>query len=78
MAKMDWAKNTANRKIDHYQDAIDRNSPELKNLKTKLNLGIHEDHDCQIIILQSGPHAGKVICIDCDGKFVTWLPKNYI
>lgn len=74
---MNWAKNTANRKIDHYQDAIDRNSPEFKILK-KINLGIHENHDCQIITRQIGPHAGKVICIDCDGKFVTWLPKDYI
>lgn len=78
MAKMNWTKNTANRKIDHYQDEIDRRLLSLEKSQEKINLGIHKDHDCQTIIMETGPHAAKVICVDCDGKFVTWLSKDII
>ena len=46
--------------------------------KLKQNLGIHEAHDWAIINKPTGPHAGKVICNTCNGKFVSWLPKGYI
>lgn len=78
MAKMNWAKNAANRKVDHYQDAIDRSLSKSKKPRKEINLGIHKDHDCQIVIMQTGPHAAKVICNDCNGKFVTWLSKDTI
>jgi hypothetical protein len=49
----------------------------------KQNLGIHKDHDWEIINEPTGPHAGKVVCNTCKNKkgkgmFVSWLPKGYI
>jgi hypothetical protein len=49
----------------------------------KQNLGIHQDHDWEIINEPTGPHAGKVVCNTCKSKkgksmFVSWLPKGYI
>lgn len=48
--------------------------------RAKLNtsLGVHKDHDWEIVNKSTGPHAGKVICNTCGGKFVSWLPKGYI
>lgn len=50
------------------------------NQRSKLQqqLGVHKSHDWQIINKPTGPHAGKVVCNTCNGKFVTWLPKDYI
>ena len=76
MTKLNWTKNTTNRKIDHYADAIERNQSKPKKTKKDINLGIHEKHNWQIVKTQTGPHAGKIICNDCNGKFVTWLPKG--
>ena len=49
----------------------------------KQNLGIHKDHNWEIINEATGPHAGKVVCNTCKSKkgksmFVSWLPKGYI
>jgi len=41
-------------------------------------LGIHKDHNWQIINKPTGPHAGKIVCNTCNEKFVAWLPKDYI
>jgi len=49
-----------------------------KNSSIHNNLGIHKDHDWQIINKPSGPHAGKIICNTCKGKWIAWLPKGYI
>lgn len=46
--------------------------------RLRQHLGVHESHDWQIINKSTGPHAGKVVCNTCNGKFVTWLPKGYI
>jgi hypothetical protein len=40
-------------------------------------LGIHETHKWEAIKMESGPHAGKLVCKTCNNKFVNWLPKNY-
>jgi hypothetical protein len=45
-------------------------------LNQKIDLGIHEDHDLDIVKLNSGPHVGKLICITCNDKFIRWLPKG--
>ena len=49
----------------------------------KQNLGIHKEHNWEIINESTGPHAGKVVCNTCKSKkgksmFVSWLPKGYI
>ena len=51
--------------------------------KLKQNLGIHKEHNWEIINEPTGPHAGKVVCNTCKNKsgksmFVSWLPKGYI
>jgi hypothetical protein len=46
--------------------------------KLRQQLGIHKDHDWEIINKPTGPHAAKVVCKTCGNKFVSWLPKNYI
>jgi len=49
----------------------------LENPKNKnINLGIHEEHDWHPIKGPFGPHAGKIICNTCGGKFIKWLPKG--
>lgn len=46
------------------------------NLRQKL--GTHQDHNWEILNQPTGPHAGKVVCHTCGGKFVMWIPKGYI
>jgi hypothetical protein len=46
-------------------------------LNQKIDLGIHEDHDLDIVKLDSGPHASKLTCTTCN-KFIRWLPKGLI
>ena len=45
---------------------------------TKINLGKHENHDWQPLKGPFGPHAGKIVCNTCSGKWVAWLPKGSI
>jgi hypothetical protein len=47
-------------------------------LNQEIKLGIHTDHDLDIIKLDSGPHACKLVCITCNNKFIQWLPKGII
>jgi hypothetical protein len=47
-----------------------------KILNQKIELGIHKDHDLDIIPLTSGPHSSKLICITCNNKFIRWLSKG--
>jgi hypothetical protein len=48
----------------------------LKNKKVdKESLGVHAEHELDIIKLESGPHAGKLTCKTCN-KFIKWLPKE--
>lgn len=49
-----------------------------QNQINNLKLGTHEKHELDVILQASGPHAGKIICKTCNGKFVTWLPKAII
>ena len=51
---------------------------EAKNSRSKkeIDLGIHKDHQWQPVKCESGPHAGKLICITCNNKFIRWLPKD--
>jgi hypothetical protein len=44
--------------------------------KEKQFLGVHADHDLDRIPLQSGPHAGKLVCKTCNNKFLKWLSKE--
>lgn len=85
MTKLNWEKRKAYDKIDHYEWAKQRRKIQdkkwqpfsLENPKNiNINLGIHENHNWQPIRGTFGPHAGKVICNTCGGKFVTWLPKG--
>ena len=80
MAKFNWEGRRRYEKVDHYQDAIERNKKskpseaEQKQAAANIKLGIHEDHDWEVVICAS-PHAGKIVCKTCGDKFVTWLPK---
>jgi hypothetical protein len=46
-------------------------------LNREIKLGIHEKHDLDIVKLDSGPHAGKLVCNTCN-KFIQWLSKGII
>jgi len=76
MAKINHEKRNKYDKIDHYAEAIERDKLKKKNFKKHINLGIHENHNWQVIKSKTGPHSGKIICNDCEGTFVTWLPKG--
>jgi len=41
------------------------------------DLGTHEQHDIEVIKLDTGPHAGKLHCTTCN-KFIKWIPKKYL
>lgn len=45
-----------------------------KHFLDKIANSKHADHDLDVILESTGPHAGKVICKTCN-KFVTWIPK---
>jgi hypothetical protein len=47
-----------------------------RRLKREIDLGEHSTHNWQPVKLESGPHAGKLICITCNNKFIRWLPKD--
>ena len=55
-----------------------KNERKQRLLNQKINLGIHEDHDLDVIKLDSGPHAAKLVCIECNNKFIRWLPKGIL
>ncbi len=84
MAKIKWHRIAEKDLIrQHGYEAVDRQyirqtfKPE-PNLKQQINLGIHENHDWQPVLEAKGPHAGKIICNTCGGKFVTWLSKEHV
>lgn len=37
----------------------------------------HLKHQVEIIHGHFGPHRAKLICKDCRGKFLSWLPRNF-
>ena len=47
-------------------------------LNQHIELGTHSEHDLDIIKLDTGPHAAKLICVSCENKFIRWLPKGII
>ena len=77
MSKLDWVKRSRYEKIDHYAESVEKNKSKQKNMHN-LNLGVHKNHTLQTIMTPKGPHKGKIICVDGDGKFVTWIPKGFI
>jgi len=85
MSKLNWSRHQVVSKMDrdYYNSPVtgfdNKWHTKRKHILTKeINLGKHEKHNWQVIKLDSGPHTGKVICNDCNGKFVTWLPKGSI
>lgn len=44
----------------------------------ELKLKEHKLHNWIIIDKPSGPHVGKIVCNTCGGKFVSWIPKDYL
>jgi hypothetical protein len=58
---------------DRQQAKIERKQ---RLLNQEIDLGIHIDHELDIIKLESGPHESKLICITCKNKFIRWLPKG--
>lgn len=45
---------------------------------TEINLGIHENHEWEVVTDVPSPHSGKIICKSCGDKWITWLPKGAI
>ena len=83
MTKIDWSRHRLVSKLDrnYYNNpksGFDSKWHKKRDPNRQINLGIHENHNWQPIRLSIGPHAGKVICNDCGGKFVTWLPKGIL
>jgi len=83
MAKINWSRHQYVSKLDreHYNSpktGFDKQWHDKNNPKKQIKLGIHEKHNWQVVKIKSGPHIGKIICKDCDNKFVTWLPKGSI
>ena len=40
----------------------------------KVNNNKHGTHSLDAELTHDGPHAGKIMCKDCN-KFVAWIPK---
>lgn len=38
----------------------------------------HKNHKHDVIPGPFGPHAGKVVCLSCKGKFVRWATKGEV
>jgi hypothetical protein len=53
-----------------------KNERKQRLLNQNIDLGLHEDHDLSIEKLDSGPHAGKLVCVSCNNKFIRWLSKG--
>ena len=75
--RQDWKSTMNSEYWTNPKTGFDKAWHEQRN-KLKQNLGIHKTHDWEIVNTPTGPHAGKVICNTCKGKFVSWLPKGYI
>lgn len=82
MTKLKWDRKPVTSVLDsdYYRNPKQGFDQKWHNQRAKLreHLGAHKDHQWEIVNKPSGPHAGKVICNSCGGKFVTWLPKGYI
>lgn len=59
----------------HYNQTLHNQKLE-KIKKQHIDLGIHQEHQLEIVETDSGPHAGKLICVTCT-KFLRWLPKEF-
>ena len=57
---------------------IEQANKRIREKKLENSLGIHRDHELEPVLIPTGPHAGKVVCVTCNSKFVTWLPKKLI
>jgi hypothetical protein len=83
MAKIKWHKIAEKDLIrQHGYEAVDRQyfrqtSQPKSRFEETISLGIHENHNWQPVLDAKGPHAGKIICNTCNGKFVTWLSKEH-
>ena len=60
------------------KQGFDKKWHKKHNLSREIHLGIHQNHEWKPVKLDSGPHAGKIICITCNEKWVAWLPKGSI
>lgn len=82
MTKLNWNRpqNSSVLNSEYYTNPKTGFDEAWHNQRTKLrqHLGIHKEHDWEIINKPTGPHAGKIICNTCGGKFVNWIPKGYI
>ena len=87
MANLNWnrQRNGSILNSDYYKNpktGFDKEWHEQR-AKVRQQLGIHKEHDWEIINEPTGPHAGKVVCNSCKNKkgksmFVIWIPKGYI
>jgi hypothetical protein len=82
MAKLKWGREPVRSSLnsEYWLDPKTGFDEKWHNQRAKMqqSLGIHKDHNWQIINKPTGPHAGKIICNTCNNKFVVWLPKGYI
>ena len=83
MAKINWNRHRYVSKMEtnywnDHKNGWDKEFWQKRDPNKKIKLGIHENHDWHPVKLDSGIHAGKIICKTCDNKFVTWLSKGAI
>ena len=83
MAKINWNRHSVKSRLerDHWKDpkfGFDSKWHEKRRGSRQINLGIHEEHDWEVVKMETGPHAAKVVCKTCKNKFVTWLPKGSV
>lgn len=84
MTKINWNRTNPSSRLDreYYTNprtGFDKlwHQTQAKANKSSRKKNPHDLHKKQNIKGPFGPHAGKQICLQCDGAFVTWLPKKY-
>ena len=77
--RKDWSSTLNSKYWNDPKTGFDKEWHQARGLKNKTidkeSLGVHADHEIDIIKLPSGPHAGKLTCKTCN-KFIKWLAKE--
>lgn len=85
MAKLNWNRSRVTSKFEtkYWNDPVNGFDKEwhqkygkLRDQNKEIDLGIHETHHWIPVLLEQGPHRGKIICKTCGNKWIAWLPKE--
>lgn len=50
---------------------------EVRHNKSK-GVETHQDCNAKLVILKHGPHFAKLVCVDHDDAFITWIKEGDI